>query len=88
MLTEGLSFSEKNLGALYTKDIYDPDYDYFLDSSKREKNKPDGEIIGVNIRRNYIYKLSEPDGNVKYFIESKGLYYFIRVQENSNDFDD
>lgn len=88
MLTEGLSFSEKNLGALYTKDIYDPDYDYFLDSSKGEKKNPDGELIGVNMRGNYIYKLSEPNGNVKYFIASKGLYYFIRVQENSNDFDD
>ncbi|MBR4344318.1 MAG: hypothetical protein IKP88_16725 [Lachnospiraceae bacterium] len=76
MKTENLNFESDYMGLPYTDSMYRYGYDYYTQGFVREK--PKGEIIGVNLRGNYIYKDNE--GN--YFIDANGLYYMIFMERS------
>lgn len=66
--------SSEAIGDLYTVETYDPDIRCYIKGFKREK--PEGIVIGVNNRGNYIYQ--SEDGSC--FIEANGVYYPIYTE--------
>lgn len=74
MMTEHLEFSTDFIGELYTDSTYDEQYNYYLQGFERKK--PKGEVVGVNLRGNYIYKNEQGT----YFIEANDRYYPIYTE--------
>ena len=74
MMTEHLEFITDYIGDLYTDSIYNDNYIYYTKGFERKK--PKGNIIGVNLRGNYIYQ----NKNGGYFIEANGVYYPIYTE--------
>ncbi|MGN0553592.1 MAG: hypothetical protein ACI4I1_09425 [Oscillospiraceae bacterium] len=75
MKTGNLEFKTDSIGELYTDLIYDDRYHYYF-SKNFERKKPNGKVIGVNLRGNYIYQ----NENGGYYIEANGVYYPIHTE--------
>lgn len=71
-----LRFYTDAIGELYTDLTYDDSYHYYI-TRKFERKKPEGKVVGVNLRGNYIYQ----NENGGYFIESNGVYYKICTEQ-------